>query len=109
MTRNTTVLFLAVLWLSLVRLIAAEDLPQSVAAREVDKLAGRVTIFRDAFGVPHIDADDCVAAAFALAYVQCEDYFWQIEDSLAWGAGRSAELYGISKLDDDLMMGGANA
>jgi penicillin amidase len=68
-----------------------------------DELATRVTIYRDSFGVPHIDADDSVAAAFGLAYAQCEDYFWQVEESLVWGAGRSAELYGKGKLEDDLI------
>ena len=67
-----------------------------------EALSKRVKIYRDSFGVPHIDAEDQTASAFAIAYAQAEDYFWQVEDSIAWGTGRYAELYGESKVDDDL-------
>ena len=66
------------------------------------QLAQRVTIFRDPFGVRHIDARDLPAAVFAFAYCQCEDYFWQVEDSLIWSLGRHAEVNGLSGLESDI-------
>ena len=84
-------------------LLCTVVLESSMAAdSSIDQLAKKVTIYRDSFGVPHIDAEDQSASAFGMAYVQAEDYFWQIEDSLAWGTGRYAELYGKDKIDDDL-------
>ncbi|MGD9646583.1 MAG: penicillin acylase family protein [Pirellulales bacterium] len=66
-------------------------------------LAGRVTIYRDDFGVPHIDGVDDEAAVFGFGYCQAEDYFWQIEDSYVMGLGRYAELYGKRFLNKDLL------
>ena len=68
-----------------------------------EELAKRVTIYRDSFGVPHVDADDPISASFGFGYAQCEDYFWQVEDSLLLGMGRYAEVYGKSGIDDDLI------
>ncbi|MBX3422527.1 MAG: penicillin acylase family protein [Pirellulaceae bacterium] len=88
---------LAVCWL----------VPGPAAAAEVSelaqKLASRSTIYRDQFGVPHIDARDLPAAAFAFGYCQCEDYFWQVEDSIVWSLGRYAELNGATGVDSDTL------
>jgi penicillin amidase len=62
-----------------------------------------VTIYRDSFGVPHVDAADTVSAAFGFIYAQCEDYFWQVEDSLVWGMGRYAEIYGKKSVETDVL------
>ncbi|MBX9656209.1 penicillin acylase family protein [bacterium] len=68
-----------------------------------EELAKRVTIYRDSYGVPHVDADDPIAAAFGFGYAQCEDYFWQVEDSLIFGIGRYAEVNGKNGIDEDLV------
>jgi len=89
---------------------AAEE-PAAPAATPADDtttltpsyLAGRVTIYRDDFGVPHIDGVDDEAAVFGFGYCQAEDYFWQIEDSYVMGLGRYAELYGKKFLGKDLL------
>ncbi len=53
----------------------------------IEKLASQVTIYRDQFGVPHIDAATDTAAMFASMYAQCEDYFWQVEDNYILSLG----------------------
>lgn len=66
------------------------------------QLASQVTIYRDAYGMPHIDGKNDQATVFGFGYCQAEDYFWQLEDSYALGLGRYAELYGKQFLAKDL-------
>jgi acyl-homoserine lactone acylase PvdQ len=64
--------------------------------------AKRVTIFRDAFGVPHIYARSDADAVFGLLYAQSEDDFPRIERNYLWAIGRLAEVEGESALFSDL-------
>jgi acyl-homoserine lactone acylase PvdQ len=66
-------------------------------------LAERVTIYRDAWGVAHVDAKDDPSAAFGFMYAQAEDNFWQVEDTCILGLGRYAEVYGVKGRDEDLL------
>ncbi len=66
------------------------------------ELAKSVTIYRDAYGMPHIDGPTDEAVLFGFGYCQAEDYFWQIEDSYVMGLGRYAELYGKQFLAKDM-------
>ncbi len=75
---------------------------QSVAAQTSNKLARSVTIYRDAFGVPHIYGRDDASAVFGLMYAQAEDNFWQLEEDHINKLGRAAEIYGQSRLAGDL-------
>lgn len=78
----------------------AEDLSSGVL--DARQLASQVTIYRDAYGMPHIDGKNDQATVFGFGYCQAEDYFWQLEDSYAMGLGRYAELYGKQFLAKDL-------
>ncbi|MBX7166788.1 MAG: penicillin acylase family protein [Pirellulales bacterium] len=78
---------------------AADNDPLSV---DPAQLAAQVVVYRDPYGVPHIDAKNDEAAMFAFAYCQAEDYLWQIEDSYVMGLGRFAELYGKKVLEKDI-------
>ncbi len=64
-------------------------------------LAESVTIYRDAYGMPHIDGPNDDSVLFGYGYAQAEDYFWQIEDSYVMGLGRYSELYGKQFLAKD--------
>lgn len=66
------------------------------------ELAKSVTIYRDAYGMPHIDGANDKAVLFGFGYCQAEDYFWQIEDSYVMGLGRYCELYGRQFLAKDM-------
>jgi penicillin amidase len=77
--------------------LIAEDFPTP------EELAASVKIYRDSHGVAHIDAKDVVGVAFGEAYAQCEDYFWQVEDSLVWSIGRYAEMNGKKSIDNDII------
>lgn len=67
----------------LLALVALSGLVTSAVAEEIDPstLAQSVTIYRDEWGVPHIDAATDEGVVFGFAFAQCEDYFWQVEDS----------------------------
>src|ERR1044071_27628 len=66
----------------------------SEAALEPLALARCVTIYRDKYGVPHIDGPTDESVIFGFAYCQAEDYLWQIEESYVGGLGRASELHG---------------
>jgi acyl-homoserine-lactone acylase len=66
--------------------------------------AERVTIIRDNWGVPHIYGKTDADAVFGLMYAQCEENFQRVEENTLEMMGRLSELYGKSKLYDDLEM-----
>lgn len=63
--------------------------------------AQRVTIIRDNWGVPHIYGKSDADCAFGIMYAQCEDNFWQLEETFIRTLGRSSELYGDKNLESD--------
>lgn len=79
---------------------AADQVGPTINAEE---LARTVTIYRDSYGVPHIDAPTDAGVAFGMAYCQCEDFFWQVEDNYILGLGRYSEVYGRKGLNSDLL------
>ncbi len=83
-------------------LVVAEE-PARVPEPNPAELAARVTIYRDAYGVPHIDGQDDESTLFGFAFAQAEDYFWQVEDTYILGLGRYAEVYGPGGLNSDLL------
>ena len=94
--------FVAVVFVAYIDL--APSRAEDPSARfDPEVLSSRVTIYRDGFGMPHIDGADDVATVFGFAYAQAEDYFWQIEDTYILGLGRYAEVNGKSALDSDML------
>ena len=56
--------------------------------------AGKATIYRDSFGVPHIYADTLGALFFGFGYAMAEDRLFQMEFTRRVGAGTLAEVLG---------------
>lgn len=67
------------------------------------RMASTVTIYRDAYGVPHVYGPTDASCIFGFIYAQAEDYFWQIEDNYLRALGRACEAYGEKSLADDLL------
>jgi penicillin amidase len=63
--------------------------------------AKQITIIRDRWGVPHIYGKSDADAVFGLMYAQCEDNYWQIEETMIRQLGRAAEIYGEKELQAD--------
>ncbi|MCZ6855675.1 MAG: penicillin acylase family protein [Gammaproteobacteria bacterium] len=73
---------------------------QNIAA--APELASEVVIHRDEWGVPHVRGESDAAVVFGSAWAQCEDHFWQLEDTYIRALGRSAEVFGEKGLPSDL-------
>jgi len=60
-----------------------------------------VEIVRDAWGVPHIYAQNVDDLFFAQGYVMAQDRLWQMEMWRRWREGRLAEIFGAVAFDYD--------
>lgn len=68
-----------------------------------EAIARSVTIYRDAYGVPHVYGPTDASCVFGYIYAQAEDNFWQIEDNYVRALGRASEVYGEKALPGDLL------
>lgn len=74
-------------------------------------LQQQVTVYRDAWGIPHIRATNDHDAFFAQGYVHAQDRLWQMDASRLRMAGRWAEWAGASAVAGDALarrLGGAS-
>ena len=77
-------------------LVPAETSPAS-------KLAARVVIRRDLYGIPHIRAETEEAAGFGFGYAQAEDHCLVIARSLVRARGEEAKYFGTGAESDFLL------
>jgi acyl-homoserine-lactone acylase len=78
---------------------------QDFSASEIQRWksqASRVTIIRDAWGIPHVYGKSDADAVFGLLYAQCEDDFARVEMNYIDKLGRKAEVLGEKALAEDL-------
>ncbi len=66
--------------------------------------AEQVTVHRDAWGVPHVFADDPACGAYGLGYAQAEDRLSDIYTAVRTGMGTMAEAFGPKFVEQDYMM-----
>ncbi len=52
--------------------------------------------------MPHVYGKTDAAVAFGSAWSQCEDHFWQLEDTYVQALGRYAEIVGEKGLESDI-------
>jgi acyl-homoserine-lactone acylase len=94
-------------YLLLALLIPAQLFAQTFSSTEIDRWkqqAKKVTIIEDDWGVPHIYGNTDADAVFGLMYVQCEQSFERVELNHLEMMGRLSEVYGKSRLYEDLRM-----
>lgn len=87
----------AMLWLR-------SSLPQTEGTVEIPGLESPVTITRDQWGVPHIEADTERDLYRALGFVHAQDRLWQMEMNRRIAQGRLAEILGSDGLGIDKYM-----
>ncbi len=83
--------------------VRAEAVAQ-IATRPIptaQELAAQVEVRRTTHGVPHIKAENLAAMAYALAYVQCEDYGDRIPLSILGASGQMGRWFGKDSMDGD--------
>ena len=71
-----------------------QSLPMVDGRTEVAGLEAPVTIVRDAYDVPHIEAASFRDAVFAEGFVHAQDRLWQMDFRRRLGSGRLAEVLG---------------
>lgn len=89
-------------WLLLLFPVAGLAQPAPADIARWQQQAERVTIFRDAWGVPHVYGKTDADAVFGLMYAQCEDDFARVEMNYIEKLGRKAEVFGEKEIYADL-------
>ncbi|MFA7482392.1 MAG: penicillin acylase family protein [Vulcanimicrobiota bacterium] len=80
------------------------SLPQHSGTIEVTGIGGPVTISRDEYGVPTIEAADLLDVLFGQGFTHAQDRLWQMELNRRVGAGRLAEILGEQALPADIFL-----
>lgn len=76
---------------------------QLVSPLSASVLAKQVEVRRTAHGVPHIKAENLIAAGYAEAYVQSEDYGPRVALSLLRARGEMARWFGRDSINEDFI------
>lgn len=84
--------------------LSERRLPITNAELLLPGLHGRVTIRRDRWGIPHIEAGDRHDLWYAQGFVHAQERLWQMEVNRRLGQGRLAELFGAVALDTDRLV-----
>ena len=86
---------------ALFRLLLGARLPVTGGTLEVDGTSGPITIRRDRYGIPMIEADDELDVFFGFGFCQGQDRAVQIELSKRAASGTLSELFGQTTLRID--------
>jgi penicillin amidase len=84
--------------------LARRPLPKEKGTIEVAGLEGRVTVRRDRWGVPHVEAERHGDLFFAQGYCHGQDRLWQMDFYRRAVRGRVAEMAGPEGLPVDRLM-----
>ena len=84
--------------------IAWASLPTYSGSLALDGLESPVTITRDEFAVPYIEAENTKDLYFAVGFAHAQDRLWQMEVARRVGQGRIAEVLGSQGVDIDRFM-----
>jgi penicillin amidase len=80
---------------------ARASLPQVDGQIKISGLSARVTVTRDAQGVPHLSAATLEDLFFAQGYVTAQDRLWQMDMTRRFAAGELAEILGAKYVEHD--------
>lgn len=84
------------------RLTALLTVAVAVAASSAH--AGKATIYRDDYGIPHIYADTPAEASYGLGYAAAEDRLEDIYENIRIAIGNAAEFFGEKYVQTDYAM-----
>ncbi len=80
---------------------ARRSLPQVGGELQLTGLTAPVTVYRDEWGVPHIEAQSAHDLYMAQGYVTAQDRLWQMDLSRRAASGRLAEIFGEAAVETD--------
>nr|WP_281502584.1 penicillin acylase family protein [Arenibacter sp. F20364] len=75
--------------------------PEYRGTKTLDKLSGKVDVYFDTYGIPHIYANKEEDALRTLGYVHAQDRLWQMELLRRIGKGGLSEIFGKDMLKTD--------
>ena len=81
----------------------AAHLPDFKTAAAIPELSGKVDLWRDSWGIPHIKAGSFKDAFAGLGFAHAQDRLWQMEALLRRATGRYAEWLGARVLPADII------
>jgi penicillin amidase len=87
----------------LLRFVLGRRLPRATGRIRVEGLEGTLTIRRDRWGIPHIDAAYASDAWYGLGFCHAQDRTFQLELLLRVGSGTLSELIGPDGVPIDRM------
>ncbi|MFA6457702.1 MAG: penicillin acylase family protein [Bacteroidota bacterium] len=88
----------------ILRHLVTKSYPDVDGELTVSGLHQPVKIYRDEFGVPHINAQNEYDLFFAQGYVHAQDRLWQMDLTRRAGEGRLSEVLGSSTVKFDKML-----
>jgi penicillin amidase len=87
-----------------VRQLSRKGLPDYNAEVKLEGMLGQVTVYRDAYAVPHIYAENEEDLSRATGYVMAQDRLWQMDLFRRATTGRLSEIFGRDLVETDLLM-----
>ncbi len=87
-----------------VRQLSRKGLPDYNAEVKLEGMLGQVTVYRDAYAVPHIYAENEEDLYRATGYVMAQDRLWQMDLFRRATTGRLSEIFGTDLVETDLLM-----
>ncbi len=84
--------------------VAKKGMPQYAGAITVEGVEQPVEVRRDAYGTPHILAQNEEDLYFAVGYVMAQDRLWQMDLLRRVTLGRLSEIFGDDFVDTDLLL-----
>jgi penicillin amidase len=88
----------------LVRHVSYRAIPDYNAEISLDGLNGRVEVYRDTFGIPHIHAQNEKDLYRVTGYVMAQDRLWQMDLLRRVAPGRLAEIFGEDYIGTDQLL-----
>lgn len=79
-------------------------LPKTEGGFRAPFLKEKVTVLRDAYGVPHVFAESADDLFFAFGFVTAQDRFWEMEMLRRMASGTMSEVLGKKMLGQDTEM-----
>jgi penicillin amidase len=98
------ILIASLLLLILIPYNITRSFPQTEGEIQVQGLENPAVVYRDAYGVPHIYADNAHDLFFTQGYIHAQDRFWQMDFWRHVGSGRLAEMFGDGQLENDQVL-----
>lgn len=88
----------------LVRSVARKGLPDYNTNVELAGITDEVQVYRDAYGIPHIYAQNETDLYRAVGYCMAQDRLWQMDLLRRACTGRLSEIFGKELVETDLLM-----